>query len=99
MTKPNYLVEMSNDVRTLRDENGISPEAIVDFLAKAGPPTHLEGRFGERSKRADGFDVAGIDKFLSRDASWFPTPETLIEPEQEPDTPPAEFARPMRLKK
>ena len=71
----NRLIEMSNDHHTVRDENGISPETIAVFLAEAGLPTHLEGRFGERSKRADGFDVAAITKFLSRDSSWFPTPE------------------------
>lgn len=75
MTKPNYLVEMSNDTFTLRDEAGIAPAKIVEFIGQYGQPTHLEGRFGERSKRADGFDVAGIDKVLSRDSSWFPTPE------------------------
>lgn len=79
MAKPNYLIEMSNDSYTLRDENGIAPLKIVEYIEQYGKPTNLEGRFGERSRRSDGFDVAGIDKFLSRDASWFPVPESEAE--------------------
>ena len=86
MTTPNVLVEMSNDAHSHRDANGLSPEQITQFIERHGRPTRLEGRFGERSKRADGFDVAGIDKFLSRDASWFPASEpTLVSTEEGSD--------------
>jgi hypothetical protein len=73
MTKPNFLVEISNDARTIRNPNGLSPQEVADFLANAGQPTRLEGSFGERSNRPDGFDAAAIVKFLSRDSSWFST--------------------------
>lgn len=72
MTKANFIVEMSNDARSIHNPNGLSPQEIADFLAEAGKPTSLVGRFGEGGICSQGFDKEAIAEFLSHDSSWFP---------------------------
>jgi hypothetical protein len=84
MPVQNFLVEMSNDLATIRDEKGISRQRIADFITQHGNPTHLVGGFGEHGRMPDGgysfqhivgpFFLNGSRHvaFLERDSSWFP---------------------------
>jgi len=73
--KPNYLTEMSNSSATINNPTGFSAEEIAAFVSVYGEPTTVTGRFGQRMRNPNGIDAESLARFLSRDSSWFPTPE------------------------